>query len=192
MLLGFRLALIPVAAVADDAPAYASVTALTPLKFPADFGSHPDFRTEWWYVTGWLKTPQGEPLGFQITFFRSKPAIDDANPSAFAPHQLLIAHCAISDPKRGRLWQDQRIRRAGLGLAEAAEGDTNVWIDRWSLKREAASLCRENCCGGFLAGSRACRNPGPAAQRRCRHQPQRTHAAGGELLLQPAAPQGDR
>jgi len=44
----------------------------------------------------------------------------------------LIAHCAISDPKRGRLWQDQRIRRAGLELAEAATGDAQVWIDRWS------------------------------------------------------------
>ncbi len=63
--------------------------------------------------------------------------IDAANPSAFAPRQLLIAHTAISDPKRGRLWQDQRIRRAGLGLAEAAEGDTDVRLDDWSLKHQA-------------------------------------------------------
>jgi predicted secreted hydrolase len=137
-LLSLRLASIPAAAAAatENAPAYAAVTALKPLEFPADFGSHPDFRTEWWYVTGWLKTAQGDPLGFQITFFRSKPAADTANPSAFAPLQLLIAHCALSDPKRGRLWQDQRIRRAGMQLAEAAEGDTKVWIERWSLKRE--------------------------------------------------------
>ena len=46
----------------------------------------------------------------------------------------MIAHCAISDPQRGRLWQDQRIRRAGLGLAEVSENDTNVWIEDWSLK----------------------------------------------------------
>jgi predicted secreted hydrolase len=131
LLLSFPAANNPAAA----APDYASVTA-RPLTFPADFGSHPDFRTEWWYVTGWLKTRQGDPLGFQITFFRSKPATDAANPSAFAPRQLLIAHCALSDPKRGRLWQDQRIRRAGMQLAEAAEGDTNVWIERWSLKRQ--------------------------------------------------------
>jgi predicted secreted hydrolase len=52
---------------------------------------------------------------------------------------LLVAHCAISDPKRGRLWQDQRIRRAGLGLAYAAEGDTQVAIERWSLKHEGQS-----------------------------------------------------
>ena len=131
LLVGLRLGNIPAAA----APAYAPVTS-KPLIFPADLGSHPDFRTEWWYVTGWLSTQQGDPLGFQVTFFRSKTDTDPANPSAFAPHQLLIANCALSDPKRGRLWQDQRIRRAGLGLAEAATGDTNVWIERWSLKHE--------------------------------------------------------
>lgn len=115
---------------------YTAVTADRTIVFPADFGSHPTFRTEWWYVTGWLTTADGEQLGFQVTFFRSRQAVDEANPSAFAARQLLIAHCAISDPKRGRLWQDQRIQRAALSLAGAAEGDTNVWIDRWSLKRE--------------------------------------------------------
>jgi predicted secreted hydrolase len=114
---------------------YAPVTAGHPLVFPQDYGSHSQFRTEWWYVTGWLTTQKGESLGFQITFFRTKPDIDERNPSAFAPRELIVAHCAISDPKRGRLWQDQRIRRAGLGLAEAAAGNTDVRIEKWSLKR---------------------------------------------------------
>ena len=140
------------AAVTPAAPGspthYAPVTAGHQLEFPRDYGSHPEFRTEWWYVTGWLETADGESLGFQVTFFRTKPDVDPANPSAFAARQLLIAHCAISDPKRGRLWQDQRIRRAGLGLAEAAENDTRVWIDDWSLTHEgghySATLAAEN------------------------------------------------
>jgi predicted secreted hydrolase len=130
---------LPGSHTAASGPAYAPVVAGRPLTFPGDFGSHPLFRTEWWYVTGWLTTQQGESLGFQITFFRTKPDIEEGNPSAFAPRQLLIAHCALSDPKHGRLWQDQRIRRAGLGIAEALEGDTNVWVERWSLRREIQS-----------------------------------------------------
>jgi predicted secreted hydrolase len=125
------------AAVAAGAP-YAIVTPEHAPVFPADYGSHPQFRTEWWYVTGWLTTPGGEPLGFQITFFRTRPGLAEDNPSSFTPRQLLIAHCAISDPKRGRLWQDQRVRRAGLGLAEAEVGDTQVWIDQWSLRRDGS------------------------------------------------------
>jgi predicted secreted hydrolase len=125
------------AAVVAPAAPYTPVTPGRAIEFPADHGSHPGFRTEWWYVTGWLTTQGGESLGFQITFFRTKPDIDEHNPSSFTPHQLLIAHCAISDPKRGRLWQDQRIRRAGEGLAEAGAGETDVRIDRWTLKRDA-------------------------------------------------------
>jgi predicted secreted hydrolase len=116
---------------------YAPVVPGHALQFPADLGSHPPFRTEWWYVTGWLRTERGEDLGFQITFFRTKTDVAVGNPSAFTANQILVAHCAISDPKRGHLWQDQRIRRAGMGLAETKEGDTEVWIDRWSLRHQA-------------------------------------------------------
>jgi predicted secreted hydrolase len=106
------------------------------LQFPRDEGSHPEFRTEWWYVTGWLDTPSGQPLGFQITFFRSRPDLKDDNPSAFAPRQILVAHAALSDPAHGRLQHDQRIARAGLTLAGADAGRTRVWIDEWRLEQE--------------------------------------------------------
>ncbi|HEX4023658.1 MAG TPA: carotenoid 1,2-hydratase, partial [Steroidobacteraceae bacterium] len=117
----------------------APVLAGVPLQFPRDYGSHPQFGIEWWYLTGWLTTAQHQPLGFQITFFRVRTGLDEANPSAFAARQLLIAHAAISDPAHGRLWQDQRIRRAGLGLAQADGGDTHVWMDDWSLQRHDGS-----------------------------------------------------
>jgi predicted secreted hydrolase len=118
---------------------YPAVTAGRALVFPADHGSHPEFRTEWWYITGWLATASGEPLGFQVTFFRSRPDLTADNPSAFTPRQLIIVHCALSDPRHGRLWQDQRVRRAGMGLAGAETGDTKTWADDWSLVREPAS-----------------------------------------------------
>ena len=39
------------------------------LEFPRDHGAHPQFRTEWWYVTGSLRAGAGRELGFQVTFF---------------------------------------------------------------------------------------------------------------------------
>ncbi len=107
------------------------------FEFPDDHGAHPDFRIEWWYVTGWLKTPVGDPLGFQITFFRFAPQADKSNPSHFAPHQLIIAHTALSDPKIGKLLHDQKIARAGFDLAYAKTGDANVKLDDWFFVREA-------------------------------------------------------
>ncbi len=105
------------------------------LVFPRDFGAHAEFRTEWWYLTGWLGD-MAKPLGFQLTFFRTRTDVDPANPSAFAAHQLVIAHAAIADPARGSLLLDERVARSGFGLAEAASGDTNVQLSGWYLRRD--------------------------------------------------------
>ncbi|MFC5478228.1 lipocalin-like domain-containing protein [Massilia suwonensis] len=119
------------------APTFPAVTPGQPLVFPRDFGAHPDYRTEWWYVTGWLKKSDGKPLGFQVTFFRSRTEHDPANPSAFAPHQLVIGHAALSDPAHGRLVHDQRSARQGFGLAWAKPGDTDIKLDDWRMTRAA-------------------------------------------------------
>jgi predicted secreted hydrolase len=103
------------------------------MQFPRDHGAHPEFRIEWWYVTGWLAADRNRPLGFQITFFRVRPEFDSANPSAFAPRQILLAHAALSDPRHGRLRHDERAARAALGLAGASEETTSVWVDDWRL-----------------------------------------------------------
>ena len=119
------------------APIPATVSADHPLKLPADFGAHPRFRSEWWYATGWLTTADGKPLGFQLTFFRSATDHDAANPSRFAPKQLIIAHAALSDPAVGHLQHDQRAAREGFGLAYAKVGNTDVGLDGWTLLRQA-------------------------------------------------------
>jgi len=123
-------------------PALAKVEPGRPLSFPRDYGAHPDFRTEWWYATGWLATGDGRQIGFQVTFFRSATDHDRANPSRFAPQQLIIAHAAISDPADGKLLHDQRSARAGFGLAEAKEGDTDVKVDGWRFVRGADGAYR--------------------------------------------------
>jgi len=108
------------------------------IHLPADEGSHPEFRTEWWYVTGWLEDEAGQSRGFQVTFFRSRPGTAENNPSAFAAKQLLFAHAALSDPRRGRLLRDERAAREGFGLAAARSGDLHVFIDDWVLQRVPA------------------------------------------------------
>ncbi len=118
-------------------PVFAPVTPAPTLAFPRDYGAHPDFKTEWWYVTGWLNTADGKPLGFQVTFFRSATTHDRANPSAFAPTQLIVGHAALSDPATGRLVHDQRSARAGFGLAFAGTATTDIKLDDWRMQRGA-------------------------------------------------------
>ncbi|MFT3857614.1 MAG: carotenoid 1,2-hydratase [Aquabacterium sp.] len=124
------------AAPPTDQPA-PSLRASEPLRFPHDHGAHPATRTEWWYVTGEIDAiaPGEQPLGFQITFFRSRVDVARDNPSRFAPRQLVFAHAALSDARRGQLLHDQRIARAGFGLVDAAEGDTRLQLRDWTLSR---------------------------------------------------------
>jgi predicted secreted hydrolase len=118
-------------------PEFAVVTKERSVMLPTDTGAHADFRTEWWYATGWLNTPDNKPLGFQITFFRSATGHDAADPSTFAPSQLIIAHAALSDPALGHLVHDQRIARQGFGLAYAKPANTDVKLDAWKIVRAA-------------------------------------------------------
>ncbi|WP_085487497.1 lipocalin-like domain-containing protein [Paraburkholderia susongensis] len=122
---------------ASASATFAAVTPDHPISLPLDSGAHPAFRTEWWYATGWLNTPDNQPLGFQITFFRSATGHDPADPSAFAPSQLIIAHAALSDPALGHLVHDQRIARQGFGLAYAKPANTDVKLDAWKIIRAA-------------------------------------------------------
>lgn len=136
----FALVSVLACAAAPSTPAappeFAAVLPGKSLVFPRDFGAHPAFRTEWWYATGWLELPDGKPLGFQVTFFRSATEHDRANPSHFAPHQIIIAHAALADPAQERLIHDQKIARAGFDLAFAREGNTDVKLGDWRFVRE--------------------------------------------------------
>ena len=120
-----------------EAPTFPVVTPERAIRLPQDTGSHPDFRTEWWYATGWLTTPDNKPIGFQVTFFRSATEHDRANPSQFAPKQLIIAHAALSDPAAGKLLHDQKVAREGFGIAHAKVGNTDVKLEDWTFVRHA-------------------------------------------------------
>lgn len=141
-----RRAFMLAAAALASSRAHAQVEYTTviprPLIFPRDHGAHPEYRTEWWYMTGWLDSPRAAsaaPIGFQITFFRTRTTIDPANPSAFAAKQLVIAHAAIADPARGALLHDERIARTGFGASSVSSEDTHVLLDRWRLVRSPQS-----------------------------------------------------
>ncbi len=109
------------------------------LVFPRDHGAHPDFRIEWWYITGHAQAGERE-FGFQLTFFRFRVESTQAMSSGFAAKQLFAAHAAVTDVQGRKLWHDQRIARSsgapGLDLATASAQDTVLRLRDWSLRRE--------------------------------------------------------
>jgi predicted secreted hydrolase len=118
--------------------------ALSPkvLKFPRDAGAHTDFKTEWWYITGFANVGANQAaLGFQITFFRSRVDTTQAMQSTLAAKQLVFAHAAVTDVQAKKLWHDQRIARwsgsapgtQATDLAWASSEHTAVTLKDWYL-----------------------------------------------------------
>jgi len=146
---------MPLVLIARDALAAGAYPPVEPghaLRFPRDHGSHSDFRVEWWYVTGWLADGAGNDYGVQITFFRNRPRVDEQNPSAFAPRQLLFAHAALVSSRTGGLRHDQRAAREGFGLARSSEDTTLVVIDDWSLALDGDVYRAQVAARGFALG----------------------------------------
>lgn len=138
------------AALAQGNPsAYPPVVAGHPLTFPRDTGAHPEYRTEWWYITGWLTDETGHERGFQVTFFRVRTLIGEDNPSRFAPTQLMLAHAAVADPAAGRLIHAERAERALPPLAGADSQRTHAWIGDWTLTLRDGHYYAEVHADGF-------------------------------------------
>ena len=127
-------------ALAEERGGFARVLAPRPLRFPEDHGPHPDFRTEWWYYTGNLRTPTGRHVGFQLTFFRiALSPVEAPRTSPWGTRQFYFAHFAVTDTGGGRFHAASRVSRAALGLAGAAAAPFRVWIEDWSVEGDGTS-----------------------------------------------------
>ncbi len=113
------------------------------FSFPRDHGSHPSFRTEWWYFTGHLWTPNGaRRFGYQLTFFRqAAPPSAWKGSSTWRSDQLHLAHAAITDGSAHRFLVDERLDRAGLLAGASLEG-LSVFQQDWQAEQEGSGQIR--------------------------------------------------
>ena len=106
------------------------------FQFPRDHGNHPDFKTEWWYVTGHLFDKQtGNRYGYQLTFFRqASPKNKWKGNANWKSDQIYMAHAAITNEKEGSFTYEEKLNRGGI-LANSKVGDLDVYNESWFLRR---------------------------------------------------------
>jgi predicted secreted hydrolase len=84
-------------------PAWSLPASGYPWAFPRDHWAHPDFRSEWWYVTGQLASTgdRDAHYGFQFTLFRIglRPDVPEWN-SDWTTRGFVMGHLAITDLDR--------------------------------------------------------------------------------------------
>jgi predicted secreted hydrolase len=118
-----------------DYEAYARAIEPYNWSFPADFGAHPEFLTEWWYYTGNLATAEGRRFGFQFTVFRRaiSPVSSDSE-SEWRSNQIYLVHFTLSDIEGNQFYHEQRVSRGSAGLAGAEVFPLyHVWVDDWQI-----------------------------------------------------------
>jgi predicted secreted hydrolase len=108
------------------------------FEFPRDHFNHPDFKTEWWYYTGNLRTSEGRRFGFELTFFRQ--AVTRQPPSnIWDVDDIWMAHLALSDIEGRQFLHTERLNRAGPGIAGADLKQARVWNGNWQAQWSGSS-----------------------------------------------------
>lgn len=106
------------------------------FSFPRDHGSHPEFKLEWWYITGHLWNSEKQRFGFQATFFRQAGPRSGTGSihqsTAFEHSPLFLGHMAILDVASGKFIHQSRLNRNGWD-AGADQERLRVWNGNWSL-----------------------------------------------------------
>lgn len=108
-------------------------------SFPRDHGSHPEFRTEWWYYTGHISTKAGKTFGFEVTFFRNSENQPSTN-SLWQVDQLFLAHFALTDDQEKKFYHSSRTTRPSFNMAGAAEGKLAVHNGNWQVEQQGAQI----------------------------------------------------
>jgi predicted secreted hydrolase len=146
-LLGWVLVVSGLTGQAAEAPTWRQAAPGYRWSLPRDLYAHPEYKTEWWYITGHLQTIDTEvptELAFQLTFFRVglQPDQPDTSGSAWRTSDLIMAHAAVTDPSgKGHTFSEVIWRATPFLGGFGAPGDTTLaWCrapagtdDRWSL-----------------------------------------------------------
>jgi predicted secreted hydrolase len=104
--------------------------------FPSDHGPHPDFRTEWWYITGNLTDKNNRRFGYQFTIFRtSLTKKSEIRESDWGSNQIYMAHFAVTDIENGEFYFEERFSREGNELAGAQINPLKVWLEDWQMRQ---------------------------------------------------------
>ena len=122
----------------DAGAAFARANAPREFQFPTDHGAHPDFRSEWWYLTLALEDADGREFGVQFTIFRQASYPGAAAHDPWRNGQGYLGHFAITDVQAGAHQEAERLSRghpalAGAWGAAAERGGFAVWLEGWRL-----------------------------------------------------------
>jgi predicted secreted hydrolase len=125
------------APASNPQPVYPVVVPGAELRFPRDHGAHSAYRTEWWYLTGWLDAPMaGRSASRSPSFARAQGLIPPTPvPSRRGRSSLHTLHFRTL-PEAGSFTTSASHGRAS-GSRMHTRVDARIALLDWSLERRA-------------------------------------------------------
>lgn len=115
-------------------PVFAEADGKYQLLYPRDHGAHPDYETEWWYVTGHLAADTARTFGFELVFFRVGVQPELESKSAWRTGSLYLSHFALTDDASNSFQHFESRSRGSFSQAGADLGRLHVWNRDSSLE----------------------------------------------------------
>lgn len=130
--------------------------------FPEDHLAHPDYKHEWWYFTGNLRSSRGERFGYQLTIFRIGLVPDGQNvsdtgylstqnkteqnkSSKWRSNHFFMGHLAVTDVNNKKFYYYEKFARKALNFGGAervisalpskkGSSAIKVWLEDWQIQ----------------------------------------------------------
>ena len=126
----------------SESNSYTRVKPDLKIRFPIDHAAHPEFRTEWWYWVGNLKTDQNREFGYQLTFYRFNLGKTKSDRSRWSSPQIYMAHFALTDIQENQFYSTEKISRQVFDLAGTNSSPFRVWLSNWSAQSKDNTLSK--------------------------------------------------
>ncbi|QGM48135.1 iron ABC transporter permease [Methylocystis heyeri] len=147
-----------------NAPGYLTATPGVELAFPRDYGAHPGFRVEWWYLTANLHDRAGAAYGAQWTLFRVGLAPGPEG-TGWESGAIFMGHAAATSASEHLF--AETFARGGIGQAGVSAEPFEAFIDDWSMKAPGEGISRLSVAAegnGFSYKLALTSEKGPVAQ----------------------------
>lgn len=109
------------------------------VQLPEDLYYKPEFRSQWWYVTGHLKDESNQEYGFEQTFFIAQ-VNKKKSLSAFSISTLYIIHSALTDISGNKFFYQDIISRGEFDSAGASNNKFKIWLGKNIMEGDTKSF----------------------------------------------------
>jgi len=125
---------------------YRDITDDTRLTFPSALFYQPDYRVQWWYLTGHLTDEHGREFGYEATFFSAGVQRREFR-SRFGVNNIYFSHLAVTDIEGRRFLTSESADSGAYGFAGASADRLKVWVEKNVLEGDTKGM-RLSASGG--------------------------------------------